>query len=118
MKAPLPVWVVAAGLLLWGGSVGVLPFAVPMVLSRRTPNLLALDRLSMRDWLLAQQLDSPALHWYVDYACRDDYGTSIAEVSAWAGIHYFACRDGEAANAEGDTVLTAPDGKTATARFD
>jgi hypothetical protein len=91
-------------------------FAVPMVLSRRTPDLLALDRLSMRDWLLAQQLDSPALHWYVDYACRDDYGTAIGDVSAWAGIHYFACRSGEASNAEGDTVLTAPDGNAWLAR--
>jgi hypothetical protein len=91
-------------------------FAVPMVLSRRTPDLLALDRLSMRAWLLAQQLDSAPLHWYVDYACRDDYGTGIGDVSAWAGIHYFACRSGEAANAEADTVLTAPDGNAWLAR--
>jgi monoamine oxidase len=91
-------------------------FAVPMERSSRAPDLLALDRVSMRDWLLAQGLDSPHLHWYVDYACRDDYGTSIAEVSAWAGIHYYAARDGEAANAEGDTVLTAPDGNAWLAR--
>jgi hypothetical protein len=35
----------------------------------------------------------------VNHACRDDYGTGSAMVSAWAGIHYFACRDGEAQNA-------------------
>ena len=29
-------------------------FAVPMELSSRAPDLLALDRLTMRDWLLAQ----------------------------------------------------------------
>lgn len=91
-------------------------FSVPMALSRRTPDLLALDRVSMRDWLLGQKLDSPALHWYVDYACRDDYGTSSAETSAWAGMHYFASRSGEAANAEHDTVLTAPDGNAWLAR--
>ncbi len=85
-------------------------FALPMELSSRTPDLLALDTLNMRDWLLAQGLDSPQLHWYVDYACRDDYGTGIAEVSAWAGIHYFACRNGEALDATGDTVLTTPGG--------
>ena len=28
--------------------------------------------------------DAPTLQWYVDYACRDDYGTSSAEVSARA----------------------------------
>ena len=91
-------------------------FTVPMALSRRSPELLALDRVSMRDWLLAQKLDSAPLHWYVDYACRDDYGTASAETSAWAGIHYFACRSGEAANAEHDTVLTAPDGNAWLAR--
>lgn len=91
-------------------------FSVPMALSRRSPELLALDRVSMRDWLLAQKLDSAPLHWYVDYACRDDYGTASADTSAWAGIHYFACRSGEAANAEHDTVLTAPDGNAWLAR--
>ena len=91
-------------------------FALPMELSSRAPDLLALDTLTMRDWLLAQRLDSPHLHWYVDYACRDDYGTGSAEVSAWAGIHYFACRDGEAQDATSDTVLTAPEGNAWLAR--
>ncbi|MCP5268501.1 MAG: NAD(P)-binding protein [Zoogloeaceae bacterium] len=85
-------------------------FALPMALSSRSPDLLALDNTSMRDWLLAQGWDSAHLHWYVNYACRDDYGCSSDAVSAWAGIHYFACRDGEAANAETDTVLTTPGG--------
>ncbi|MBE2258169.1 MAG: NAD(P)-binding protein [Rhodobacteraceae bacterium] len=85
-------------------------FALPMALSSRDPELLALDGISMRDWLHAQRFDSPQLHWYVDYACRDDYGSNSATVSAWAGIHYFACRDGEADNADSDTVLTAPEG--------
>lgn len=91
-------------------------FTVPMVLSRQSPDLLALDRLSMREWLLRNRLDAAPLHWYVDYACRDDYGTGIDAVSAWAGLHYFACRSGEAANAESDTVLTAPDGNAWLAR--
>jgi len=85
-------------------------FALPMDLSSEAPDLQALDRFSMRDWLLAQGLDSPHLHWYVDYSCRDDYGTGSAEVSAWAGIHYFACRIGEGRDAAGDAVLTTPGG--------
>ncbi|HMW18152.1 MAG TPA: NAD(P)-binding protein [Accumulibacter sp.] len=85
-------------------------FALPMALSSRDADLLALDRLTMRDWLLAQGLDAPSLHWYVDYTCRDDYGTRSAEVSAWAGIHYFASRDGKARNASNETVLTTPGG--------
>jgi monoamine oxidase len=85
-------------------------FAIPMEYSSRDPDLLALDRVSMRDWLLGQGFDAPSLHWYVNYACRDDYGTDYAETSAWAGIHYFACRDAEAEDAAGDTVLTRPEG--------
>lgn len=91
-------------------DVGRRAFALPMAFSSQSPDLLTLDKLTMRDWLLAQGLDSPHLHWYVDYACRDDYGTSSAEVSAWAGIHYFACRNGEAQDAASETVLTTPGG--------
>lgn len=85
-------------------------FAIPMELSSRAPDLLALDGVTMRDWLLAKGFDSPQLHWYIDYACRDDFGTRIGETSAWAGIHYFACRNGEAQDAASDTVLTTPGG--------
>ncbi len=85
-------------------------FALPMELSSAAPDLRALDQLTMRDWLFNQGCDAPMLHWYVDYACRDDYGTSSAEVSAWAGIHYFACRNGEALDAADDAVLTTPGG--------
>lgn len=79
-------------------------FALPLALSSRAPQLLALDRLTMRDWLLGEGYTAPGLHWLADYACRDDYGTSAAQTSAWAGLHYFACRDGEG------QVLTAPEG--------
>ncbi|MDR1275080.1 MAG: NAD(P)-binding protein [Candidatus Accumulibacter sp.] len=85
-------------------------FALPMALSSDAPDLRALDRATMRDWMLSQGFTSEHLHWYVDYACRDDYGTSSAEVSAWAGIHYFSCRSGEAKDAASDAVLTTPGG--------
>jgi hypothetical protein len=52
----------------------------------------ALDRISMTEWLRQQRFDSPYLTWYIDYACRDDYGSSSAATSAWAGVHYFASR--------------------------
>ena len=42
-----------------------------------------------------ERFDSPYLHWYVNYACRDDYGALAADTSAWAGIHYFASREPE-----------------------
>ena len=92
------------------GRDGRKAFALPLEFSSRDPVLLALDRQTMRAWLLEQGLDSAPLHWYADYACRDDFGTAAAQTSAWAGIHYFACRDGEAEEAAGDIVLTAPEG--------
>jgi monoamine oxidase len=86
------------------------PFALPLALSSRDPEMLALDRVNMRDWLLREGYTAPGLHWLVDYACRDDYGTAAAQTSAWAGLHYFACRDGAG------QVLTAPEGNAWLAR--
>jgi hypothetical protein len=54
-----------------------------------------LDRLSMRDWMAEKRFTSPYLNWYIDYACRDDYGALASDTSAWAGVHYFASRDPE-----------------------
>jgi hypothetical protein len=54
-----------------------------------------LDNLSMGDWLDQERFTSPYLRWYVNYACRDDYGALARDTSAWAGIHYFASRDPE-----------------------
>jgi hypothetical protein len=79
-------------------------FALPLALASQDPNLLALDRMPFRDWLLQAGYTAPGLHWLADYACRDDYGTSAARTSAWAGLHYFSCRDDEG------QVLTTPAG--------
>ena len=48
---------------------------------------------------------SPLLRWYVDYACRDDFGCRAADVSAWAGLHYFASRGGDES-----ALVTWPEG--------
>ncbi|MCX8086546.1 MAG: NAD(P)-binding protein [Rhodocyclaceae bacterium] len=85
-------------------------FALPLAFSSPAPRWRSLDGITMRQWLFDHGLTSPELYWYVDYCCRDDFGTRAAETSAWAGLHYFACRNGEAANAAPETVLTAPEG--------
>lgn len=59
------------------------------------PEIALLDQISITDWLHAQHLDSPHLRWYLDYACRDDYGAPASATSAYAGIHYFAARQHE-----------------------
>ena len=85
-------------------------FALPLALSSHDAGLLALDRITLRDWLRHEGYTAPGLYWLADYACRDDYGTSAAQTSAWAGLHYFACRDGDG------QVLTAPEGNAWLAR--
>jgi protoporphyrinogen oxidase len=81
----------------------------------------ALDRSSFAQWLLEHQFDDAQLRWYLDYCCRDDYGADSNEVSAWAGIHYFASRHGfsapsdsaSARDADGATdILTWPQGNS------
>ena len=84
-------------------------FAIPMELSSKDREFVELDNLSMREFLLSKGLDSVPLHWYANYACRDDYGTDYREVSAWAGLHYFASRDAVEASDE-NSVLTWPEG--------
>ncbi|MGB5062285.1 MAG: FAD-dependent oxidoreductase [Candidatus Competibacter sp.] len=92
------------------GADGRKAFAIPIDFSARDPDLLALDRISMRDFLLQHRLDAEPLHWYVNYACRDDYGCRYDQTSAWMGIHYFASRDARARDADEDDVLTWPEG--------
>jgi glycine/D-amino acid oxidase-like deaminating enzyme len=65
-------------------------FTIPMERGARDS---ALDRVSMQDWMTEQRFTSPYLNWYVNYACRDDYGALARDTSAWAGIHYFASRE-------------------------
>ncbi len=49
------------------------------------------------------------MRWYIDYACRDDYGLTIDRTSAWAGIFYFAARL-QSDRHESQNVITWPAG--------
>jgi hypothetical protein len=91
------------------GRDGRKAFAIPMELSSRDQDLLALDQLSFYDFLVRNGFDSVPLNWYLNYACRDDYGCVYTDVSAWAGLHYFASRD-NGPEGEDSTVLTWPEG--------
>lgn len=46
----------------------------------------------MGEWMRREGLYSPYLKWFIDYSTRDDYGTHAEDISAWAGLHYFAAR--------------------------
>ena len=89
-------------------------YAIPTARSAWSAAHDALDRVTFAQWLDEQGLRAPALHWYLDYCCRDDYGAGAAQVSAWAGLHYFASRHGFRAPGdagdERDGLLTWPEG--------
>jgi hypothetical protein len=70
---------------------------------------MALDRTTMRTWMDAHRFTSPRLRWFVEYACRDDYGTLLDDTSAWAGIFYFASRVLKP-GAEEASLITWPEG--------
>jgi phytoene dehydrogenase-like protein len=92
------------------GADGKPLFAIPLDASSADPEWRALDGISMTQYLDRRGWNSPLLRWYVDYCCRDDYGSTSAAVSAWAGLHYFAARNGVAANADATNVVTWPEG--------
>ena len=84
-------------------------FALPLSRSSDDAALTALDRQSMADWMREQDFTSPRLLWTVDYACRDDYGSTPDQTSAWAGVFYFAARLANAGS-EGQPIVTWPEG--------
>lgn len=92
------------------GADGRRVFVFPSALGSTDAAHAGLDRISFKAWLEREGYRSPSLHWYLNYCCRDDYGARYDRISAWAGLHYFAGRNGQAANAEDAAVLTWPGG--------
>ena len=89
-------------------------FTIPRHRSPWTAAHAELDAQSFGHWLDRQGLDDARLRWYLDYCCRDDYGAGADQVSAWAGLHYFASRHGFQPPGddaiERDPVFTWPEG--------
>ncbi|MES2786729.1 MAG: FAD-dependent oxidoreductase [Pseudomonadota bacterium] len=95
-------------------------YTMPVAVTPPSAAHLGLDAMTFDAWLVRERLDDAHLRWYLDYCCRDDYGTGLHTVSAWAGIHYFASRHGfHAPGSQADTasaseeehgVLTWPEG--------
>jgi protoporphyrinogen oxidase len=84
-------------------------FALPLVLSSDDAELTALDRISAATWLDQRGFKSQLVRWYVEYACRDDYGASLTRSSAWAMLFYFCARV-PAPDAESAPFLSWPEG--------
>src|SRR5262249_48667893 len=84
-------------------------FSVPLASCSDDPEVTALDRLSMAEWLARHKFTSSRLRWLGAYGCRDDYGAEPADVSAWAGLFYFASRR-KKPGAPSQPLLTWPEG--------
>jgi hypothetical protein len=87
----------------WRDGRGRAAFTIPVAYASDDAEVTALDRMSMKQWMDARALTSPRLRWFVEYGCRDDYGTLLDQTSAWAGVFYFASR-------EERPVITWPEG--------
>ena len=77
---------------LYKGRDGRRAFTLPLRYSTTDTRVRRLDGISMKEYVRSKGWNSPRLDWAINYACRDDYGSTMDTVSAWAGIHYFACR--------------------------
>lgn len=88
------------------GKDGKYAFNIPIANSSTDKIFTQLDQISFKSYLDEKRYNSPYLLWYLNYACKDDYGQKVDKISAWAGLHYFASRRGKAANAEDNAVLT------------
>ncbi|WP_207431265.1 FAD-dependent oxidoreductase [Sabulibacter ruber] len=92
------------------GQDGRFAFDIPLDRSSKDERFRQLDKITMQEWLHQQNLTSEYLRWYVEYYCLDDFGATLEQTSAWAGIHYFAARKAQAANSDAHRVLTWPQG--------
>lgn len=81
-------------------------FAIPV--RRSSAALRHLDAVSFAAHLDDLGLTSARLRWALDYSCRDDYGCTLAQTSAFAGLHHFLARGLE--ETRDGFILTWPEG--------
>ncbi len=93
----------------WRDSKGRRAFTIPVAHSSDDAEATVLDRVSMAEWMNARGFNSARLRWWVDYACRDDYGLTLEQTSAWAGLFYFASRVQKPGD-ESQPLMTWPEG--------
>ena len=94
------------------GADGRRAVEIPVHHSSRDPAITSLKDVSFAAWIAEQGWDSEPLRWLLEYGCLDDYGTTLEQTSAWAGLHYHCSRVPDVANDRdlGTRVLTWPEG--------
>jgi len=93
----------------WRDARGRRAFSIPVETSSADAEVTGLDKITIAEWLRSRGLNSPRLHWLVDYACRDDYGLTLDQTSAWAALFYFASRVAKP-GADSQPLITWPEG--------
>lgn len=93
----------------WRDARGRRAFTLPIAACSDDPAVRRLDQITMAQWLDEHGWRSARLRWLVDYACRDDYGLTIDQTSAWAGLFYSASRKRRGGGAS-QPLLTWPAG--------
>jgi hypothetical protein len=93
----------------WRDARGRRAFAIPVATGSDDAEITALDKITMAEWLEGKGWDSQRLRWLIDYGCRDDYGLTIDQTSAWAGLFYFCSRVTKP-GADARPLITWPEG--------
>ena len=93
----------------WRDAKGRRAFTLPVSACSDDAEVTALDRISMGEWLDQRGFKSSRLAWWVEYACRDDYGLTLEHTSAWAGLFYFCSRVAKP-GVESQSLITWPEG--------
>lgn len=93
----------------WRDSKGRRAFSIPIATGSDDAEITALDKITMAEWLDRRGFTSRRLRWLVDYGCRDDYGLTLEQTSAWAGLFYFASRMRKPGD-ETQSLITWPEG--------
>lgn len=99
----------------WRDGQGRRAFALPLASGSDDPEVTELDRITAEEWLGKRGFTSTRLKWMVDYACRDDYGMTAGQASAWAALFYFVSRR-TAPGSFGRPFLTWPEGNARITR--
>ena len=93
----------------WRDSQGRRAFTLPVSACSDDTEVTTLDKISMGQWMNERGFNSPRLQWWVDYACRDDYGMTLNQTSAWVGLFYFCSRVPKP-EIESQPLITWPEG--------
>ena len=91
-------------------------FTLPLAHCSDATEVTSLDRLSAHEWLNQNGFRSQPLRWFLEYGCRDDYGTNLRTTSAWALLFYHVSRISQVGG-ESAPFLTWPAGNGRIVQF-